>query len=187
MMELRWISRTRTTNVESVYMPWRLHTDRVNDRSDPFRTSAGIAVTIYDNSLRPGNPFYWHGLTLIPAWTGNYIHYLTVAPLKFGTGFSNFIPHFTEHVITCPCRDLIHVRKWDPCSASSHHLNQYWFIIYWNLRNKIQLVWIIKTQRFHYENIFEDFVCKMSAFFFETRCAQALFIYWLHWQANTHL
>ena len=25
--------------------------------------------------LPPRGPFYWHGLTLIPAWVSNYIHY----------------------------------------------------------------------------------------------------------------
>ena len=47
----------------------------------------------------PNGPFYQHGLTLIPAWMNNFIHYkcgmklfihsqtLAVAPLKFGNGY----------------------------------------------------------------------------------------------------
>ena len=38
-------------------------------------------------------PFYWHGLTLIPAWISNYNHYRmwdeTALPLKFGNVFSS--------------------------------------------------------------------------------------------------
>ena len=43
--------------------------------------------------ISPGAPFYLRGLTLIPAWINNYIHYkvwdeitCTVQPLKFGNG-----------------------------------------------------------------------------------------------------
>ena len=61
--------------------------------------------------------FMQTGLTLIPVWICNYIDYklwdellidsqtLTVAPLKFGHGISNFNQYFTRHVITYPCWD----------------------------------------------------------------------------------
>ena len=63
------------------------------------------------------NPFYWHGLTSIPAWIGYYIHYnvwdemsypfptLNRATVEVYECISNFIPHFTGHVITNPCLD----------------------------------------------------------------------------------
>ena len=60
------------------------------------------------------SPFYQHGLTLIPAWMNNYIHYkmwdeITYPFLNFNgctvevqEWLSNFIPHFTGLVITYP-------------------------------------------------------------------------------------
>ena len=62
-------------------------------------------------------PFYWHGLTLIPAWISNHIHpkvwaEITYPFLNFNSvtvevweWISNLIPHFTGHVITYPCWD----------------------------------------------------------------------------------
>ena len=61
--------------------------------------------------------FYWHGLTLTRAGISNYIHYkvwgeITNPFLHFDGStvevwewISNFIPHFTGHVITYPCWD----------------------------------------------------------------------------------
>ena len=61
------------------------------------------------------DPFYFHSLTLRPAWIDNHIHYnvwdeithlsqnVEVAVLE---GVSNFITHFTGHVITQPCWHL---------------------------------------------------------------------------------
>ena len=60
--------------------------------------------------------FYYHGLTLIPAWNwiSNYIHYKVCDEITYtfpnfiGTvmevweWISNFIPHFTGHMITYP-------------------------------------------------------------------------------------
>ena len=66
---------------------------------------------------RPRDPFYLCGLTLIPAWISNYIHYkvgdeITYPFLNFNGAtvevkewISNFISHFTGHVITYPCWD----------------------------------------------------------------------------------
>ena len=64
-------------------------------------------------------PFYWHGLTLIPAWISNYIHYKVwdeiTYPFPNANGgtvevwewMSNFMPHFTGHVIAYPeCKNL---------------------------------------------------------------------------------
>ena len=66
----------------------------------------------------PGNtsgPFYQLGLTLIPAWICNYIHYkmwdentypfpnFNGTTVEVWEWISNFIAHFTGHVITYPC------------------------------------------------------------------------------------
>ena len=60
-------------------------------------------------------PLYWHGLTLIPAWISNYIHYevqdeitypfpnFNGAVVEVWEWISNFIPHLTGLVITYPC------------------------------------------------------------------------------------
>ena len=60
-------------------------------------------------------PHYWHGLTLILAWISNRIHYkgwneitypfpnFNGATVDVWEWISNFIPHFTGHVITYPC------------------------------------------------------------------------------------
>ena len=36
--------------------------------------AVGMDVEVVGSSPTCG-PFYWHGLTLIPAWINNYIHY----------------------------------------------------------------------------------------------------------------
>ena len=65
----------------------------------------------------PGPPFTNMVSTLIPAWISNYTHYnvwdeITYPFLNFNGAtvevyewISNFIPHFTMHVITYPCWD----------------------------------------------------------------------------------
>ena len=62
-------------------------------------------------------PFYWHGLTVIPALIGYYIHYdMWVEIIYLFSNYndytgevwewiSNFIPQFTMHVITYPWWD----------------------------------------------------------------------------------
>ena len=62
-------------------------------------------------------PFYWHGLTLIPAGISNHIHYkvwdeITYPFLNFHgctaevwEWMSNCNPHSSGHVITYPCSD----------------------------------------------------------------------------------
>ena len=69
------------------------------------------------NNVFLGSSFYLHGLILILAWISNYIHYnawdeiiysfpnFNGAPVDIWEWISNFIPHFTEHVITYPCWD----------------------------------------------------------------------------------
>ena len=58
--------------------------------------------------------FRWDGLTLIPAWISNYIHYkvwgeitypfpnFNGATVEVWEWISNFIPHFSGHVISYP-------------------------------------------------------------------------------------
>ena len=62
-------------------------------------------------------PFRYHGLTLIPVWIINYIHYnawdeiiypfpnFTGCSVKVSKWIINFIPHFTRRIITYPCWD----------------------------------------------------------------------------------
>ena len=59
--------------------------------------------------------FYLYGLTLIPAWKRNYIHYnvwgeitypfpnFSSATVEVREWISDFIPQFTEYMITYPC------------------------------------------------------------------------------------
>ena len=77
------------------------------------------AISVNDalsHQLSSGAPFT-NGLTLIPTWIRNYIHYsmwdeITYPFPNFNDGIvevwewiSNFIPHFPGNVITYPCRD----------------------------------------------------------------------------------
>ena len=68
-------------------------------------------------SLVCRGPFYWCGLTWIPAWISNYIHYkvwdeitypfpnFNSCTVEVWEWISNFIPCFPGHVITYPCWD----------------------------------------------------------------------------------
>ena len=61
------------------------------------------------------DPFYYHGLTQISTWISNHIRYnmrggityplpnFNGATVEVWEWISNFIPHFTGHVITYPC------------------------------------------------------------------------------------
>ena len=92
-------------------------------------------------------PFYLHGLTLIPAWISNYTHYevlyeITCATVEVWEWISNFIPHFTGHVITYPCHFNI---DWNisphDWNISPHNLTKSWrhatgvrnLQLFWNL------------------------------------------------------
>ena len=68
----------------------------------------------------PRSPFQWHGLTLIPAWINDYIHYnvwdgiiypftnFNCCTVEVWKWISNFICHVIGQVITYPC--------WSTCS-----------------------------------------------------------------------
>ena len=70
-----------------------------------------VMVTSWD-------PFYWRGLTLIPAWISNYICYkvwdemtfqflnINCATVDVWQWICNFIQHFTGHMVSYPCWDF---------------------------------------------------------------------------------
>ena len=76
-----------------------------------------LVINEWAHCINNCDPFHKHGLTLIPAWISNYMHYkmwdeiLLILSLNFN-GFtvevcewiSNFFPHDTMHVITYPCK-----------------------------------------------------------------------------------
>ena len=94
-----------------LYSHRELHTESSPWEDEPPNNN-GI-----DGLLTPWGPFYWHGLTLIPAWTSNHMPHkvwdeITYPFLNFNSctvevleGISNFIPHFIMDVITYPCWD----------------------------------------------------------------------------------
>ena len=49
----------------------------------------------------------------------------------------------------------------------SHKQNQYWLIVIWTSRNKLQLKLNKNTNIFFQENAFEKIICKMSTIFFQ--------------------
>ena len=70
-----------------------------------------------------GPPFYWHGLTCIPAWIGNHMPWkvwyeITYPFPNFNDRFEmrewiiNFIPHFTIYIITHPCHINVILCSW---------------------------------------------------------------------------
>ena len=85
-----------------------------NSKSNLDRILNGCKIKKLES---PTCPFYWHGLTFIPAWIGNYIHYRVwderVYLFPNFNGFtvevwewiSNFIPYLSEHAITYSCWD----------------------------------------------------------------------------------
>ena len=48
-------------------------------------------------------------------------------------------------------------------SATSHYLNQYWVIVNWTFRNKLQCNFNQNTKLFIHENAFEGIDCEMVA------------------------
>ena len=67
----------------------------------------------YTNKSAPG-PFYWHGLTSIPAWISNYIHY------KVWNEISYHFPDFIGGTI----------EVWNGEVTSSHVLLAIWILIH---------------------------------------------------------
>ena len=69
---------------------------------------------VRENQKTISSPFYWHGITLIPAWISNHMsnkvwYEITYPFLNFNCisyeWISNFTPHFIIDVITYPCWD----------------------------------------------------------------------------------
>ena len=84
-----------------------------------------VVISVSAGGLADLDPFYQRGSSLIPAWISNYIHEITYsfqnfngAAVKVWKRISNFIPQYTEHMITYPCWDqiLIHANKRSPWS-----------------------------------------------------------------------
>ena len=78
-----------------------------------FSYSSEMFVGIGAIIRMPWEPLYWHGLTLIPAWISNYIHYKVWDEITdqfpnfndYTEWIGNLIPQFTGHVLTYPCWD----------------------------------------------------------------------------------
>ena len=56
-------------------------------RGDSIETSLTHLGIMVDFSLNTRMPFYWHGLAIFPAWTGNYIinaewNYLSIPKIQ---------------------------------------------------------------------------------------------------------
>ena len=88
----------------------------VNDEFPAQMASYAIELP---ESKRPSAgwaPLYYYKLSFILHWISNYIHYEMChefthpfsnrCAVENGEWRRNLIPHFTEHVITYPCRDL---------------------------------------------------------------------------------
>ena len=50
-----------------------------------------------------------------------------------------------------------------PCLAPSHYLNQPWFIVNWDIRNKLQWNFNHNTKLFIHENAHENIDCEIAA------------------------
>ena len=59
-------------------------------------------------------------------------------------------------------------------TGSSHYLNQWWNIVHWNLRNKIQWNFNRNSNIFIEENTFDHIVCERSAIFSRPQCVKIL-------------
>ena len=90
-------------------------------------------------------PFYYHGLTLIPALIHNYIHYkvwgeiiypfpnFNGATVEVCEWISNFIPHFNGHVIAYPCSPL----KLIPVSKAGRRCRKMYDVIHLPISFKV--------------------------------------------------
>ena len=94
------------------------------------------------------SPFYEHGSSWIPAWVSNYIHYkvyneitypfpnFNSATIEAYEWISNFIPHFTGHMITYSCLSqvirhlMIHSHINPCCSEFVFSKHEIYFFFY---------------------------------------------------------
>ena len=94
----------------------------INDCYNILRTYANMCEFSHEQRITANvlfylnvshwDPFYKHGLTLIPAWISNYIHFKCRVNLFIYSQCSTvwkwmnkFIPHFSGHVISHTCWD----------------------------------------------------------------------------------
>ena len=65
--------------LDNVIVRTQLHQEDSRDRGCFDNGECWFRISLYDmydpGAVRYCDPFYWHGLTLIPAWMSNYIHY----------------------------------------------------------------------------------------------------------------
>ena len=76
-------------------------------------------LKVFCNSDNSTRPLYFLGITLIAAGIRDYVHYeasdeitflywnVNGTTIKVSDWITNFIPHFTRHVMTYPCNDWI--------------------------------------------------------------------------------
>ena len=77
--------------------------------------------------------------------------------------FSQYQGSNHEHVHYCDTATLFHELFLCACSAPSHYLNQYWNIVNWTFRNKLQWNFNRNLNIFIHEIAFENAVCKMAS------------------------
>ena len=79
------------------------------------------------------------------------------------------VPHICVSELSKLC-----FRQWLVAfSASSHYLNQSWFIVNWTLRNKFQWNLNQNTKLFIHKDAFENVVYEMAAILSRGRCVKA--------------
>ena len=65
-------------------------------------------------------------------------------------------------------------RSLDAWTAPSHYLNQWWNIVNWTLRNKLQWHFNRNLNIFIQENALEDVVCEMASIFSRPQCVKQI-------------
>ena len=86
-------------------------------------------------------------------WWQRWFHFISILQLTH----LPLVPHI------CVIELDQHWSRWwlVAFSAPSHYLNQYWTIVNWTLRSKLQ--WNQNAKLFIHENAYENIVCKMVA------------------------
>ena len=124
-LELRLSCTNHRYHLQEIYWPQEWHI--CNCRTDDWDMSPW---TPFEDEIS-WRPFYWHGLTLIPAWKSHYndeitypFPYFNSANVKVWEWISNFIQHFIEHYLSMLGSkfNYLYVRKrgpWRPIFNSS--------------------------------------------------------------------
>ena len=141
----------RASNAENVSIWWHHHVQNV-----PQNRCSILFCFVFQWITR--GPFHYHGLAIIPAYIGYHTHYkvwveitypfpnFSGATVEVWEWVSNFIPHFTGHVIICAGTKVNSLWPSDAIwrqgsrstlvqvlvcclTASSHYMNQCWLVI----------------------------------------------------------